>query len=133
MENNSLGRRHQKSPPSFTRALLFGQNESLQEMLGLLLSEMGLSTKSVQGQRCGTLPSELNPVIIIIDCTIPGDEKQSEAVNFERTVMIPVIILSTYTVTELDYNPKDHQIFLEKPFSLKEFTGSVHMLLNGNE
>jgi CheY-like chemotaxis protein len=99
-------------------------------MISLLLQEMGLSCCSFyKDNECVKIPQNLQPAFIIIDCAMRGDEKQSITLNVDQKPAIPVIFLSAYFLSELDFCLEGHHVFLEKPFSLKDFLCSVKALV----
>ena len=110
-------------------ALLLGKDKALQEMMACLLNEMGLNCKSCYPEDYHEILRQLKPVFIIIDCTVQSEENQYTSITHHPAKPVPVILLSPYPALKSSCKSNANYIFLEKPFNLKEFTGSVKKLL----
>jgi len=114
-------------------ALLLGKDKALQEMMACLLNEMGLNCKSCYPEDYHESLKQLKPVFIIIDCTIQSEENQYTVITHNLAKPVPVILLSPYPALRPGYKSNANYIFLEKPFNLKEFIGSVKKLLGKHD
>lgn len=110
-------------------ALLLGKDKALQEMMSCLLTEMGLNCKSYYLEDYRQILKQLQPVFIIIDCTVQSEENQYASITRFLAKPVPVILLSPYPALTPVHKSNSNYIFLEKPFNLKEFIASVKKLL----
>jgi len=129
MENQKICNNNPAHHAINKNALLLGKDKALQEMMACLLSEMGLNCKSCYPEDYHELFRQLKPVFIIIDCTLQSEENQYASITHHLAKPVPIILLSPYPALKPSYKSNTNYIFLEKPFNLKEFTGSVKKLL----
>jgi CheY-like chemotaxis protein len=123
------------SGPTHQYILVVDDNEEIRDLLALVLEEEGYEVRAVaSGDEALRLVHEQRPGLITLDLSLPGKDGWTvlrELQSDERTVSIPVLIISAFT-RHLEGAAREQVArIIPKPFYLNQIISEVNATLQG--